>query len=34
MTEAPVKLWRNREFNLLWVSQSPSDLGNTTSRRE
>jgi MFS family permease len=29
MTEAPVDLWRNREFNLLRVSQSLSDLGNT-----
>jgi MFS family permease len=28
MTEAPRNLWRNREFNLLWVSQSLSDLGN------
>lgn len=28
MTEAPVNLWRNREFNLLWISQSLSDLGN------
>ena len=28
MTEAPAKLWRNREFNLLWISQSMSDLGN------
>jgi MFS family permease len=31
MTEAPVKLWRNREFNLLWVSQSLSDLGTAIS---
>jgi MFS family permease len=31
MTEAPVKLWRNREFNLLWISQSLSDLGNAIS---
>ena len=29
MTEAPVSLWRNREFNLLWLSQSLSDLGNS-----
>ena len=29
MTEAPVNLWRNREFNLLWISQSLSDLGNS-----
>jgi hypothetical protein len=28
MTEAPASLWRNREFNLLWISQSLSDLGN------
>src|SRR5919107_1697774 len=28
MTEAPRNLWRNREFNLLWISQSLSDLGN------
>jgi len=28
MAEAPVNLWRNREFNLLWVSQSLSDLGS------
>ena len=28
MTEAPANLWRNREFNLLWISQSLSDLGN------
>ena len=27
MTEAPRNLWRNREFNLLWISQSLSDLG-------
>ena len=26
-----MKLWRNREFNLLWVSQSLSDLGNAIS---
>ena len=31
MTEAPVELWRNRDFNLLWVSQSLSDLGNSIS---
>jgi MFS family permease len=31
MTQAPVELWRNREFNLLWVSQSLSDLGNAIS---
>lgn len=28
MTEAPAHLWRNRDFNLLWTSQSLSDLGN------
>jgi MFS family permease len=28
MTEAPADLWRNRDFNLLWISQSLSDLGN------
>ena len=28
MTEAPANLWRNRDFNLLWISQSLSDLGN------
>ncbi|HET6533030.1 MAG TPA: MFS transporter [Actinoplanes sp.] len=28
MTEAPRNLWRNREFNLLWISQSLSDLGS------
>jgi hypothetical protein len=28
MTEAPASLWRNREFTLLWVSQSLSDVGN------
>jgi MFS family permease len=31
MTAAPVKLWRNREFNLLWGSQSLSDLGTAIS---
>jgi MFS family permease len=31
MTQAPVKLWRNRAFNQLWVSQSLSDLGNAIS---
>jgi MFS family permease len=31
MTQAPVKLSRNREFNLLWGSQSLSDLGNAIS---
>jgi hypothetical protein len=31
MTDAPVKLWRNREFTLLWVSQSLSDLGTSIS---
>jgi len=31
MTQAPVKLWRNREFNLLWVSQALSDLGTAIS---
>ena len=29
MNPAPANLWRNREFNLLWVSQCLSDLGNT-----
>ncbi|GAA3349009.1 MFS transporter [Amorphoplanes nipponensis] len=31
MTLAPEQLWRNREFNLLWVSQSLSDVGNAIS---
>jgi hypothetical protein len=31
MTLAPEQLWRNREFNLLWVSQSFSDVGNAIS---
>ncbi|MFI5933184.1 MFS transporter [Actinoplanes sp. NPDC051494] len=31
MTPAPATLWRNREFNLLWVSQSCSDLGTAIS---
>ncbi|GAB1690237.1 MFS transporter [Krasilnikovia sp. M28-CT-15] len=31
MTDAPQNLWRNREFTLLWVSQSLSDLGSATS---
>jgi MFS family permease len=31
MTGAPDSLWRNREFNLLWVSQSLSDVGNSIS---
>jgi hypothetical protein len=31
MTGASEKLWRNREFNLLWVSQSLSDVGNAIS---
>jgi hypothetical protein len=31
MTEAPANLWRNREFNLLWISQALSDLGNAIS---
>jgi hypothetical protein len=31
MTEAPATLWRNRDFNLLWVSQSLSDLGTAIS---
>jgi MFS family permease len=31
MTDAPAVLWRNREFNLLWVSQSLSDLGTAIS---
>ena len=26
---APVSLWRNRSFNLLWTSQSLSDLGSS-----
>ena len=31
MTGAPETLWRNREFNLLWISQSLSDVGNAIS---
>jgi hypothetical protein len=31
MTDAPANLWRNRDFNLLWVSQSLSDLGTAIS---
>jgi MFS family permease len=31
MADAPQALWRNREFNLLWVSQSLSDLGSAIS---
>ena len=31
MTPAPEQLWRNREFNLLWVSQCFSDVGNAIS---
>ena len=31
MSLAPEQLWRNREFNLLWVSQSLSDLGTAIS---
>jgi MFS family permease len=31
MTEAPENLWRNRDFNLLWISQSLSDLGTAIS---
>ncbi|MFI7546498.1 MFS transporter [Actinoplanes sp. NPDC049599] len=31
MTLAPEQLWRNREFNLLWISQSCSDVGNAIS---
>jgi Transmembrane secretion effector len=31
MTEAPAILWRNRDFNLLWISQSLSDLGTAIS---
>ena len=31
MTQAPANLWRNRDFNLLWISQSLSDLGNALS---
>ncbi|MCI4061306.1 MFS transporter [Micromonospora sp. R77] len=29
--ERPVSLWRNRDFNLLWISQSLSDLGSAMS---
>jgi MFS family permease len=28
----PAPLWRNRAFNLLWISQSLSDLGSSVSR--
>ena len=28
-TDDPRSLWRNREFTLLWVSQSLSDVGNS-----
>jgi hypothetical protein len=31
MAEATATLWRNREFNLLWVSQSLSEAGNAIS---
>jgi len=31
MMEAPASLWRNRNFNLLWISQSLSDLGTAIS---
>ena len=31
MTPAPEQLWRNREFNLLWISQCFSDVGNAIS---
>jgi MFS family permease len=31
VTDASPDLWRNREFNLLWVSQSLSDLGTAIS---
>ncbi|GAB1645811.1 MFS transporter [Krasilnikovia sp. MM14-A1259] len=31
MTDAPQNLWRNREFALLWISQSLSDLGTATA---
>jgi predicted MFS family arabinose efflux permease len=31
MTEAPAKLGRNREFQLLWTSQALSDLGTAVS---
>ncbi|MCA2219410.1 MFS transporter [Jidongwangia harbinensis] len=31
MTGAPENLWRNREFNLLWISQALSDVGNAIS---
>ena len=29
MTEAPVSLWRNRDFTLIWLSQALSELGNS-----
>lgn len=32
MTDAPANLWRNRDFTLLWVSQSLSDLGTAISQ--
>ncbi|MGC4808255.1 MFS transporter [Micromonospora sp. DT233] len=31
VADRPVSLWRNRAFNLLWVSQCLSDLGATMS---
>ncbi|GAA2561916.1 hypothetical protein GCM10010435_37270 [Winogradskya consettensis] len=31
MADATATLWRNREFNLLWVSQSLSDIGTAVS---
>lgn len=31
VTDRPTSLWRNRDFNLLWVSQSLSDLGTAMS---
>jgi MFS family permease len=30
-TDRPVGLWHNRDFNLLWISQSQSDLGTAMS---
>jgi predicted MFS family arabinose efflux permease len=29
VSEAPLSLWRNREFTLLWLSQALSDLGSS-----
>src|SRR4051794_21048945 len=31
MTRAPAQLWRNRDFNLLWISQAGSDAGTAIS---